>query len=47
MDCLKYLIAGSMLACTGLAQADFSATTLLATDYVFRGISNTDEDPTI
>ncbi|MBT8117047.1 MAG: TorF family putative porin [Gammaproteobacteria bacterium] len=47
MDCLKRLIAAILLACTGLAQAEFSATTLLASDYVFRGISNTDEDPTI
>ena len=47
MNYLKITIAAALLACTLLAQAEFSATTTLASDYVFRGISNTDGDPTI
>lgn len=47
MECLKSLIAGTLVACTTLAQAEFSATTMLASDYVFRGISNTDGDPAV
>ncbi len=47
MSHIKCLLAAALMACTGLALAEFSATTLLATDYVFRGISNTDGDPAI
>ena len=47
MSHLKILTTATLVACTGLAQAEFSATTTLASDYVFRGISNTDGDPAI
>jgi len=47
MDCLKSFIAGILVTGAALAQAEFSATTTLTTDYVFRGISNTDGDPAI
>ncbi len=47
MDCLKSLIAGILLTGATLAQAGFSTTTTLASDYVFRGISNTDGEPAI
>ena len=47
MNYLKITIAAALLACTTLAQAEFSATATLGSDYVFRGISNTDGDPTI
>jgi len=47
MNFLKKLLAASLLAMSATAQAEFSATVLLATDYVFRGISNTDGDPAI
>ena len=32
MDCLKRLIADALLVCTTPAQAEFSATTMLASD---------------
>ncbi|MEN8207038.1 MAG: TorF family putative porin [Pseudomonadota bacterium] len=38
----KTLIATAMLASTSVAQAEISANATLATDYVFRGISQTD-----
>jgi len=38
----KTLIAASLLATTSIAQAEISANVALATDYVFRGISQTD-----
>lgn len=47
MNYLKIVIATTLATATSLAQAGFSSTTTLASDYVFRGISNTDEDPTI
>lgn len=47
MDCLKYIIVGILMTNTCLAQAGLSMTTSLATDYVFRGISNTDGEPTV
>lgn len=43
----KTLLAGGLAACTGLAQAEFSANVALTTDYVWRGISQTNEDPAI
>ncbi|MBT8438986.1 MAG: TorF family putative porin [Gammaproteobacteria bacterium] len=47
MSYLKTLIAGVLLACATHAHAEFSASVMLATDYIFRGISNTDGDPAI
>ena len=47
MDCIKSVFAGILVTCSSLAHAGFSATTTLATDYVFRGISNTDGEPTL
>ena len=47
MYCLKSVTAGLLVVSTSLAHAGFSATTTLASDYVFRGISNTDGDPAI
>lgn len=47
MDFIKSLITASLVACASMVQAEFSATTTLASDYVFRGISNTDGDPAI
>lgn len=41
------LVAGGLLASSPLAQAEFSANVALATDYVFRGISQTGEDPAL
>lgn len=41
------LFAGGMLACSSAAFAEFSGNVSLATDYVFRGISQTDEDPAV
>lgn len=41
------LVAGGMLASSPLAQAEFSANVALTTDYVFRGISQTGEDPAL
>ena len=38
----KTLIAATMLASTSVAQAEISANVALATDYVFRGVSQTD-----
>jgi len=47
MDCMKKSLIAGLLAVTVTAHAEFSGTALLATDYVFRGISNTDGDPAI
>jgi uncharacterized protein (TIGR02001 family) len=47
MNCLKCVIATALVTCTTLVQAEFSSTIMLASDYVFRGISNTDGDPAI
>lgn len=47
MNYLKTISTGILIACSAHAQAEFSATLTLTTDYVFRGISNTDEDPAI
>lgn len=48
---MKYLaitlVTGGMLASSPLALADFSANVALTTDYVFRGISQTGEDPAL
>jgi len=43
----KTLVAGSLAACTSVASAEFSANVALTTDYVWRGISQTNEDPAI
>jgi uncharacterized protein (TIGR02001 family) len=43
----KTFIAGSLIACAPLASAEISANVTLTSDYVFRGISQTDEDPAI
>ncbi len=40
-------VAGSMLACSPLVLADVSANVAFTSDYVFRGISQTGEDPAI
>ena len=47
MKTARTAIAIALLGCASLAQAEYSATTTLVTDYVFRGISNTDGDPAI
>ena len=43
----KTLLASSLAACAGLAQAEFSANVALTSDYVFRGVSQANEDPAI
>jgi uncharacterized protein (TIGR02001 family) len=43
----KTLIAASLLAAPVLAQAEISANVALTTDYVWRGVSQTNEDPAI
>ena len=43
----KTLLASSLAACAGLAQAEFSANVALTSDYVWRGVSQTNEDPAI
>ena len=47
MNDYRPLIAAALIACSTQTPAEFSGTVTLATDYVFRGISNTDEDPAI
>lgn len=44
---VRTLAAGALLACSPLVSAEFSGNAALATDYVFRGISQTNEDPAI
>lgn len=51
---LNTYLAGSLIACSSLACAEtltvpgeFSANVALTTDYIFRGISQADEDPAI
>ncbi|NOZ11881.1 MAG: hypothetical protein GXP09_12700 [Gammaproteobacteria bacterium] len=43
----KTLLATGLVACTSLAQAEFSANVALTSDYVFRGFSQSKEDPAI
>jgi uncharacterized protein (TIGR02001 family) len=43
----KTLAAGSLLALSPLASAEFSGNVALTTDYVWRGMSQTDEQPAI
>jgi uncharacterized protein (TIGR02001 family) len=43
----KTLLAGALLAGSTAAMAEISANVSLATDYVFRGVSQTDENPAI
>jgi uncharacterized protein (TIGR02001 family) len=43
----KALVAGSLLATTSVASAEFSANVAMTTDYVWRGVSQTMEDPAI
>jgi uncharacterized protein (TIGR02001 family) len=43
----KTLIAASLVACSAAANAEFSANMALTTDYVWRGVSQTNEDPAI
>lgn len=49
MNKLKYLISGSslLLGTVTVSAAEFSGQVTLATDYVYRGISQTREEPTI
>ena len=47
MNYLKAVSTGLLVACAASAHAEFSGTVTLATDYIFRGISNTDGDPAI
>ena len=47
MDRTILLIIAALLASITEVHAEFTGTTSLATDYVFRGISNTDEDPAV
>ncbi|MCO7223264.1 TorF family putative porin [Pleionea sp. CnH1-48] len=41
------LVAPIALSCSTLVQADFSATTKLASDYTFNGVSQTQNDPAL
>ncbi len=43
----KTLLATSLIACTSLAQAEISANVALTSDYVFRGFSQSSEDPAV
>lgn len=43
----KTLLATSLIACTTLAQAELSGNVALTTDYIWRGVSQTLEDPAI
>jgi len=43
----KTLLATGLAACSALAQAEFSANVAMTTDYVWRGVSQTNEDPAI
>jgi len=43
----RAIAIGVLITCAAQAQAEFSGTVMMATDYVFRGISNTDGDPAI
>lgn len=43
----KTLIATGLMACTTVASAGFSANVDMTTDYVWRGVSQTDEKPAI
>ena len=47
MTYIRPLITAALIAWSTQTPAEFSGTVTLATDYVFRGISNTDEDPAI
>ena len=47
MNGFKAIGIGALITCTAQAHAEFSGTVLMATDYVFRGISNTDGGPAI
>ena len=44
---IKLAVAAALTAGASLAQAEFSANVALTNDYVFRGISQTDEHPAI
>jgi len=41
------LLAGGLAATSGVAEAGFSANVAMTTDYVWRGVSQTNEDPAI
>jgi len=41
------LVAGGLLTCAGAAQAEFSANVALTSDYVWRFVSQTNEEPAI
>ena len=43
----KTLIAGSVMAASTVAMAEFSANVAMTTDYIFRGVSQNDNDPAI
>ena len=43
----KLALAGGLFAAATAAQAEFSANVALSTDYVWRGVSQTNEDPAI
>jgi uncharacterized protein (TIGR02001 family) len=43
----KTLIAGSLMACTTVASAGFSANVAMTTNYMWRGVTQTNGDPAI